>query len=104
MNVGREAVSRLTVRVRTSDHDATTSGNELATSGKLEPSWMNKDKVLISPKEGRYDYIWVESTDFRAREIRLSGEVDCVTGEDRRPENVRGEDELPEPTADNLIF
>jgi adenine-specific DNA-methyltransferase len=73
-------------------------------SGRLELTWMNKDKVLISPKERRYDYTWVEPTDFRAREIRLVDEVELISGADKRPENQRGDDGLPEPTHDNLLF
>jgi len=73
-------------------------------SSRLELTWMNKDKVLISSEGGRYDYTWVEPTDFRAREIRLVDEVRWVSAEDKRPEERRNANQLPAPTFDNLLF
>lgn len=72
----------------------------MANSGRLELTWTNKDKVLISTGEGRYDYEWVDPSDFRAREIRLIDEVDVTEAPDQRP----ARSELPEPTRDNLLI
>lgn len=38
--------------------------------GRLELTWMGKDKSLIPSEEGLYDYAWVEPTDPRACEVR----------------------------------
>jgi adenine-specific DNA-methyltransferase len=68
--------------------------------GRLELTWTNKDQVLISTGEGRYDYEWVHPSDFRANEIRLTREIDRVAAPDGRPEGSP----LPAPTEDNLLF
>lgn len=72
----------------------------MANSGRLELTWTNKDKVLISTGEGRYDYEWVDPSDFRARELRLIDEVDVTEAPDQRPAGS----ELPQPTTGNLLI
>lgn len=67
--------------------------------GQLELTWTNKSQVLISTGEGRYNYEWVEPSDFRAREVRLVDEVDRIEAPDKRPVGST----LPEPTTDNLL-
>jgi len=74
-------------------------------SGKLELTWVNKDRVLLSAGDGRYDYEWIEPTDYRAKEVRLANQVAHVEAPDGRPDERReGDKALPEPTHDNLLF
>jgi adenine-specific DNA-methyltransferase len=69
-------------------------------SGGLELTWTDKDKTLLSVGDGRYDYTFVDSSDYRVSEIRLLHEVERVSAPDGRPEDS----ELPEPTTDNLLI
>lgn len=68
-------------------------------SGGLELTWTNKDKALLSTGDGKYDYTFVEPSDFRVSEVRLLHEVERVDGEMLAG---RAEDD-PEPTTDNLL-
>jgi adenine-specific DNA-methyltransferase len=68
--------------------------------GRLELTWTDKDKTLLSTGDGRYDYTFVDPSDFRVSEVRLLHEVarvEAPTPEDR-PEG------LPRPTDDNLLI
>jgi DNA modification methylase len=68
--------------------------------GRLELTWMDKDKTLLSTGDGKYDYTFVDPSDYRVSEVRLLHElayVDAPTPADRPSE-------LPEPTRDNLLI
>ncbi|WP_046471395.1 site-specific DNA-methyltransferase [Allosalinactinospora lopnorensis] len=68
--------------------------------GRLELTWTDKEKTLLSTGDGQYDYTFVDPSDYRVSEVRLLHEMDRVeapTPEDRP-------DELPEPTDDNLLI
>lgn len=39
--------------------------------GRLELTWTNKDKTLLSTGDGRYDYTFVDPSDRRVAEVRL---------------------------------
>ncbi|MEV8367965.1 site-specific DNA-methyltransferase [Microbacterium sp. NPDC064584] len=69
-------------------------------SGRLELTWTDKDKALISTGDGRYDYTFVDKYDPRAREIRLLHDVGGLV----RPTPVARSADLPEPTNDNLLI
>ncbi|MYQ49961.1 site-specific DNA-methyltransferase (adenine-specific)/adenine-specific DNA-methyltransferase, partial [Streptomyces sp. PalvLS-984] len=68
--------------------------------GRLELTWTDKDKTLLSTGDGKYDYTFVDPTDYRVSEVRLLHEVERVEAPtpDNRPE------ELPQPTTDNLLI
>lgn len=69
-------------------------------SGRLELTWTDKDKALLSSGDGKYDYTFVDPSDYRVSEVRLLHEVervDAATPADR-PEG------LPEPTMGNLLI
>ncbi|WP_345505804.1 site-specific DNA-methyltransferase [Terrabacter aeriphilus] len=68
--------------------------------GRLELTWTDKDKTLLSIKDGTYDYTFAEASDYRSSEIRLLHEVDRVEEEvpADRPTN------LPVPTYGNLLI
>jgi adenine-specific DNA-methyltransferase len=68
--------------------------------GGLELRWTNKEKALLSTGDGRYDYTFVDRSDYRVSEVRLLHEVDRVEApvpSDRPPQ-------LPVPTSDNLLI
>ncbi|MDP2712556.1 MAG: site-specific DNA-methyltransferase [Solirubrobacteraceae bacterium] len=69
-------------------------------AGRLELTWTDKDKALLSAGDGRYDYTFVDRADPRVREVRLLHEVDRVEAPipEERP------DDLPEPTRENLLI
>lgn len=54
--------------------------------GRLELTWMGKDLALIPVDDGKYDYMWVDPEDPRAREIKSIevreqvGELDGCSG------------------------
>lgn len=81
--------------------EVTSKGHGRVThQGRLELTWTDKDKALLSTGDGRYDYTFVDPSDYRVSEVRLLDEVerfDAPTPEDR-PEG------LPEPTTDNLLI
>lgn len=68
--------------------------------GRLELTWTDKDKALLSVGDGKYNYTFVDQSDWRVSEIRLLHEVDRVEVETspRHPET------LPAPTDDNLLI
>lgn len=68
--------------------------------GPLELQWMNKHLTLLSISDGKYDYQWVEPSDFRASEVRLLHEIEHV----EVPVPMERPDELPSPTFDNLLI
>jgi adenine-specific DNA-methyltransferase len=68
--------------------------------GRLELTWTNKDRALLSAGEGRYDYEFVDSHDPRVLEVRLLDQVDRVEA-DGAEDQAAG---LPEPTTDNLLI
>ena len=69
-------------------------------SGRLELTWSNKDKALLSTGDGKYDYTFVERTDYRVSEVRLLHEVELVSA----PTPETRPAELPAPTSDNLLI
>ncbi len=68
--------------------------------GRLELTWTDKDKTLLSTGDGKYDYTFVDPTDYRVSEVRLLHEVDRVEA----PTPASRPAELPEPTTDNLLI
>lgn len=68
--------------------------------GRLELTWTNKDKTLLSTGDGRYDYTFVDPSDRRVAEVRLLHEVDRVEA----PTPTERPSELPTPTSDNLLI
>ena len=69
-------------------------------SGRLELTWTDKEKTLLSTGDGQYDYTFVDPSDYRVSEVRLLHEADRV--EAPTPEGRPGG--LPEPTDDNLLI
>ena len=69
-------------------------------TGRLELTWTDKNKTLLSIKDGKYDYTFADPSDYRASEIRLLHEVDRVEVD---APNDRPED-LPAPTYGNLLI
>lgn len=69
-------------------------------TGRLELTWADKDKTLLSAGDGQYDYTFVEPSDYRVSEVRLLHEVGrtSIPAPECRPEG------LPEPTDDNLLI
>ena len=67
--------------------------------GRLELTWTNKDRALISTGEGRYDYAFVDPSDPRVQEVRLFHEVERISA----PTPADRPAELPAPTTDNLF-
>ena len=68
--------------------------------GQLELTWTNKDKALLSTGDGRYDYEFVDPTDYRVNEVRLLHEIETVEA----PTPGERPADLPAPTADNLLI
>lgn len=67
--------------------------------GRLELTWTDKDKALLSTGNGKYDYMFVDPSDYRVSEIRLLHEVS------RHDAEVPHDFEPPfEPTTDNLLI
>ncbi len=68
--------------------------------GRLELTWTDKDKTLLSTGDGRYDYTFVDPTDYRVSEVRLLHEAERVEAPtpEIRPEH------LPQPTTGNLLI
>lgn len=68
--------------------------------GRLELTWTDKDKALLSTGDGKYDYTFTDRDDPRVREVRLLHEVDRTQAPtpEGRPDN------LPKPTVDNLLI
>lgn len=68
--------------------------------GRLELTWTNKDKALLSTGDGKYDYAFVDPADRRVAEVRLLREVERVEAE----EPADPPEGLPPPTTDNLLI
>lgn len=69
-------------------------------SGRLELTWTDKDKVLLSTGDGTYDYTFVAPSDYRVSEVRLLTRVGRVDA----PVPVNLPEGLPTPTSDNLLI
>lgn len=69
-------------------------------AGRLELTWTDKEKTLLSTGDGQYDYTFVAPSDYRVSEVRLLHEVCRVEAPrpEGRPEN------LPDPTDGNLLI
>ncbi len=68
--------------------------------GRLELTWTDKDKTLLSTGDGKYDYTFVDPSDYRVSEVRLLHEVDRVGAP--TPETLPAA--LAQPTNDNLLI
>jgi DNA modification methylase len=68
-------------------------------NGRLELTWTDKDKTLLSTGDGRYDYSFVDSSDYRVSEVRLLHEIERFTAATPQERPA----ELPKPTEDNLL-
>lgn len=68
--------------------------------GRLELTWTDKEKTLLSVGDGRYDYQFVAPADRRVSEVRLLHEVDRVEA----PTPPNRPDSLPVPTTKNLLI
>ncbi|MFI7230617.1 site-specific DNA-methyltransferase [Nonomuraea angiospora] len=68
--------------------------------GRLELTWTDKDKTLLSIMDGRYDYTFVDPSDYRVSEVRLLHEVGRVEA----PTPTEDAEGLPSPTYDNLLI
>lgn len=68
--------------------------------GRLELTWTDKDRALLSIGDGKYDYTFVEPSDYRVSEVRLLHEVERIDAPtpDGRPAD------LPTPTTENLLI
>ena len=67
--------------------------------GRLELTWTDKGKALLSTGNGKYDYMFVDPSDYRVSEIRLLHEIS------RHHTEVPDDFEPPfEPTIDNLLI
>jgi DNA modification methylase len=68
--------------------------------GRLELTWTDKDRTLLSIRDGKYDYTFADPSDYRASEVRLLTEVGRVAHEvpAERPSD------LPAPTYNNLLI
>lgn len=68
--------------------------------GRLELTWTDKDKALLSTGDGKYDYTFVDPSDRRVAEVRLLHEIDRIHADTpaERPAD------LPTPTTDNLLI
>lgn len=69
-------------------------------AGRLELTWTDKDKALLSAIDGKYDYTFVDPADWRVSEVRLLDEVERY---DREPDPDAPEGD-PEPSDDNLLI
>ncbi|MBF5034034.1 site-specific DNA-methyltransferase [Micromonospora sp. ANENR4] len=69
-------------------------------SGGLELTWSNKDKALLSIGDGKYDYTFVERSDYRVSEVRLLHRVERIEA----PAPQERPDHLPVPTTANLLI
>lgn len=69
--------------------------------GRLELTWTNKDRALLSTGEGKYDYEFVDPHDPRVLEVRLLHEVGRVEA-DGGVDPVTAD--LPPATTDNLLI
>lgn len=68
--------------------------------GRLELTWTNKEKTLLSTGDGKYDYTFVDPSDRRVAEVRLLHEVERIEAETPSGRS----DSLPVPTTNNLLI
>jgi len=68
--------------------------------GGLELTWTDKEKAILSVGDGRYDYTFVETSDYRVSEVRLLHFVEQIAA----PTPSDRPDGLPQPTDDNLLI
>lgn len=68
--------------------------------GRLELTWSDKDKALLSATDGKYDYQFADRTDPRVLEVRVLHEVERVAA----PTPAERLDVLPQPTTDNFLI
>lgn len=68
--------------------------------GRLELTWTDKDKTLLSAGDGRYDYTFVDPSDHRAQEVRLLEHIERVEAPAPSGRPV----DLPAPTSENLLL
>lgn len=68
--------------------------------GRLELTWTDKDKALLSTQDGKYDYQFVAPSDRRVSEVRLLHEVERIEFDSP----VERSDGLPAPTTNNLLI
>lgn len=68
-------------------------------TGRLELTWSDKEKALLSSKDGKYDYVFADRHDPRVLEVRLLHEVERIEAMVIEPS---GED--VQPTQDNLLI
>ncbi|MFG2779227.1 site-specific DNA-methyltransferase [Streptomyces prunicolor] len=68
--------------------------------GRLELTWADKDKALLSTGDGRYDYTFVDPWDYRVSEVRLLHEVGRIAASTPEERPVG----LPKPTEGNLLI
>lgn len=73
------------------------AGRRPGHAGALELTWTDKDKALLSTGDGRYDYTFVDPSDYRVSEVRLLHEVESVSA-------PTPEDAVVVPTQDNLLI
>lgn len=67
--------------------------------GRLELTWTDKDKALLSTGDGKYDYTFAEPSDYRVSEVRLLEELGSFDAE------IPADFEPPfAPTTDNLLI
>ena len=67
--------------------------------GRLELTWTDKGKTLLSTGNGKYDYTFVDPSDYRVSEVRLLHEADRFEA----PVPDEQSTDLPRPTSDNLL-
>ena len=67
--------------------------------GRLELTWTNKGKTLLSTGSGTYDYTFVDPSDYRVSEVRLLHEVERVEAPTPRDRPA----DLSQPTRGNLL-
>lgn len=68
--------------------------------GRLELTWTNKDRALLSTADGKYDYQFTDPHDPRVLEVRLLHEIDRVEA----PTPAERPEDAPDPTTDNLLI
>lgn len=69
-------------------------------AGRLELTWTDKDKTLLSASDGTYDYTFVEPSDWRASEVRLLTVVEHIDA----PTPAEHPTSAPAPTDENLLI
>lgn len=76
------------------------------TAQRLQLTWYNKDKALISTETGKYGYTWVDPSDPRYCEVHTLIYDDCVYGEQKPKLDGFEYSERAdfEPQDDNLLI